>query len=189
MRRLLFIAPALFLVAACSDVPTAVPGPQLDKVDVFASGPISLTGRTTFAAYYSVSGEVVSDASWNFLLATAELSSDGGNNVVLHMTESFPTDPPEELRTMDWVGQLTPGGQLTLAVPGDAVDEVQLHTGCQVNGTFPVYHGTFDGTSLSVTSHFHGLCDGGTMWGPMLGVSEDGGPLHVTFGIELEIDD
>jgi hypothetical protein len=188
MRGLLISVSALVLIAACEG-PTAVQedllAPEFAKVTIVRDGPISLTGRTTFAAYHSVSGEVVSDGSWNFLLAIAELRFEGGNKVVLHMTESFPTDPPEELRTLDWVGQLTPSGTLKLRVPADQVAAVEEHTGCTVSGTFPVYHGFFDGESLYASGHFHGICDGGTMWGPMLGLSEEGGPLHVTFAIEL----
>ena len=78
---------------------------------------------------------------------------------------------------------------MKLNAPDDWIATVAEHTGCKVNGTFPVYHGRFDGESLTAASHFHGICDGGTMWGPLFGVSEDGGPLHVTFAIELQVVD
>lgn len=86
---------------------------------------------------------------------------------------------------------------------GNLVDDVKLHTGCKVNGTFPVYHGTWDGHTLYVASHFHGRCDAGIFWGdPNFwigvddpegylddGVSWDDGTAHVTFAIELFVDD
>ena len=188
--RLLRIAPCLVLAAAlvgCDSPTPAAPDAQFAKAAAGLTGPISLTGRTTFAGYYSVSGEVVSDPSWNFLEADAVLTFEGGNNVVLHVTEYFP--PPMDDRISEWVGKLTPGGVVKLNAPDDWIATVAEHTGCKVNGTFPVYHGRFDGEWLNAASDFHGIFDGGILWGPFFGVSEEGGPLHVTFAIELQVVD
>jgi hypothetical protein len=194
MRRLVCTISAVFLFVACADSPTALQddlvGPQFGKAMAHGQASYTLTGRTTFGGYNSVSGVVRVPPDQNFLLAEATLTVDG-KEVVLTMTEFFPTDPPSPLRTLNWLGTLTPGGVLKLEPEGaDAeIAGIEEHTGCTDSGTLLVYHGRFDGQSLYAATHFHGLCDGGTMWGPVFGVSEDQGPLHVTFTIELEVVD
>jgi hypothetical protein len=191
MRRLVCTISAVFLFVACADSPTALQddlsAPQFGKATIVRDGPVSFTGRTTFGAYYSVSGEVFQDPAVNYLDTVAELSFEGGNNVLLTMTESFPFPPYAELRTLEWAGKLTPGGVLKLEPEGadDQVAEIELHTGCTASGTLPVWHGWFDGQSLYAAAHFHGLCDSGTFWP----TSREAGPLHVMFTIELEVDD
>ena len=95
-------------------------------------------------------------------------------------------------------------------VTGNLVGDMTLHPGCPAeHGTFPVYRGTWDGKTLSVSSHFHGRCDGGTYWGEAgfwdegdgipgvydpegyldNGVTWENGPAHVTFGLDLKVND
>lgn len=34
-------------------------------------------------------------------------------------------------------------------------------TGCDLNGTFPIYHGHFDGEHFDAATHYDSICDGG----------------------------
>ena len=123
--RLPPIAPCLVLAAAlvgCDSQTPVAPDPQFSKAAKDLTGPISLSGKTTFAGYYSRSGEVKSAPSWNFLEADAVLTFEGGNNVVLHVTEYFP--PPWPNRISEWVGKLTPGGVVKLNAPDDWIATV-----------------------------------------------------------------
>ena len=183
MRRLACTVSAVFLFVACADGPTALQddlaGPQFSKATIVRDGPISLTGYTTFNAFLPRSG------TWflqDFLCAAdAELVFGEGHDVVLTTTETCFPEP----RVIVWTGTLTPGGAVKLTAPESEADGVMIHTGCALNGTFPTYHGHFDGELLSASGHFHGLCDGGTVWGPQMGYPEDAGPVYAEFGFEL----
>lgn len=184
MRRLVCTISAVFLFVACADSPTDLQddlaGPQFGKV-VTVQNDISFTGYTTFNAFLPRSG------TWflkDFLCpAEAELAFGEGHDVVLTTTETCFAPP----RVLVWTGTITPGGAVKLDGPAGTGEEVAGHTGCTMSGTFPTYHGHFDGESLSASGHFHGLCDGGTVWGPLMGYPEDAGPVYAEFGFELTV--
>ena len=175
--------------------------------------PVQLTGRTTFVGFFSTSGFVFSPDWYNYCSAEATLTQTGEQAYSLEVNEW------DCGRVCTWELKITNGGVVkgegfTSCIPecvnGSCVGEVELHTGCDVdNGTFPIYHGTWDGNTLSIASHFHGRCDGGTYWRepwfwdgwgeiPPVpdpegilddGVTWDDGPAHVTFGLELTVTD
>lgn len=191
-----YITPILliFLLISCKEqeVPTALSesnieilnqtlGKTLDK-----SNPIIFTeGRTTFGAYLPRTSEYLLDPELINCPATATLSFGQGHDVTLTLVENGNCGGRETI----FMGEMTPGGILKLTAPDWVIAEVTEHTGCTPSGTFPVYHGNFDGVRLYACSQLHGLCSGGTMWGLWLGVSEEMGPINVTFTIELEVDD
>lgn len=187
MRRLLFLVFVVFLVAGCGERPTAVQddlaGPRLGEATIVRDGPIAFTGYTTFNAFLPKSG------TWflkDFLCdAGAELVFGEGHAVTLTTTETC-FDPP---RILVWEGMMTPGGAVKFDAPEGTGTEVAEHTGCTMSGTFPTYHGHFDGASLSASGHFHGLCDGGSVWGPLMGFPlDDPGPVNAEFGFALTVD-
>jgi hypothetical protein len=171
--------------------------------------PLQLTGRTTFVGYFANSAFVFSPADWNYCDASATIVQDDGAILVLEVTECG------GMRTCTWEFEISRGGtakgEMTACVPdfetGSQVGDVQLHTGCPAEqGTFPIYHGVWDGTTLAVAGHFHGRCDGGTYWGEAWfwddwggvydpegylddGVTWDDGPAHMTFGLDLAVSD
>jgi hypothetical protein len=171
---------------------------------------VELTGRTTFAGVLTESGFVFLPADVNFCPATATIVQEAGGMLVLEVAECG------DYRTCTWEFTLTEGGAAsggpTSCVPdyetGTLVGDVQLHTGCGVtNGTFPVYVGAWDRSTLSVAGDFFGPCDGGTMWGEASffdpgegfpgvddpegylddGLTADDGPAQVTFGLDLTV--
>ena len=170
---------------------------------------VELTGRTTFVGYFSNIGFVFSPADWNYCDASATLVQDSGEILVLDIAECG------DMRVCRWELEISNGGvakgEMVSCNPpfetGSLLGDVQVHTGCPAErGTFPVYHGTWDGTMLSIASHFHGRCDGGLFWGEGSfwddwggvydpegylddGVTWDDGPAHVTFGLDLTVPD
>lgn len=173
-----------------------------------AQEPAQLTGQTTFAGVFTDSGFVFSPADWNFCDATATITKEEGGILELAVTECG------GFRTCTWEftiaeGGAASGGQVACEPnyeTGNLVSDVELHTGCTTSGgTFPVYQGTWDGSTLSVAADFVGPCDGGTYWGDAAfwdpteefpgvddpdgylddGVTADDGPAQVTFGLDL----
>lgn len=185
MRTLLLSVPVFVLMAAC-DGPTAVqedlPAPEFAKVTIMRDGPISLTGSSTFNVFLPMRGEWFLD-DFRCPINEAELTFGESHEVVLTTTEGGGCGG----RTLVWPGELTPGGSLKLHLDPEQAPSVAEHTGCALNGTFPVYHGSFDGELLSVAGHFFGQCDGGTVWGPLMGFPDDPGPVNAAFGLELEV--
>jgi hypothetical protein len=130
---------------------------------------VQLTGRTTFAGFFSTSGFVFSPDWYNYCSAEAVLTQTG------EQTYSLQVDEWDCGRVCTWELKITNGGVVMgegyascvpECVAGSCAGEVQLHTGCDTgNGTFSIYHGTWDGHTLSIASRFHGRCDGGTYWG------------------------
>ena len=168
--------------------------------------PVQLTGRTTFVGYFSHSSFTFSPDWYNYCSAEAELAQTGLQSYTLEVNEW------DCGRVCSWDLTITNGGVVrgendgSCCMDGNCIDEVELHTGCSAShGTYPTYQGTWDGTNLAITSHFHGRCDGGIYWGeawfwdgwgdlPAVddpdgilddGVTWDDGPAHVTFGVEL----
>ncbi len=188
-------------------VPTLVVVALLVIPASMAQEPVQLTGQTTFAGVFTDSGFVFSPADVNFCDATATITKDEGGILELAVTECG------AFRTCTWEFTIDGGaatGGMVACEPdfetGSLVSDVQLHTGCAATGgTFPVYQGTWDGSTLSVAGDFLGPCDGGTYWGEAAfwdpaedwagvddpdgylddGVTAADGPAHVTFGLDL----
>ena len=59
-------------------------------------------------------------------------------------------------------------------------------TGCDLNGTYPIYHGHFDGKHFYAATHYNGICDGGFGW-KNFGITEESGPIHVTYEFILDV--
>ena len=97
-----------------------------------------------------------------------------------------PNDPNAYVKHHKVV-HITKGGAVKMS-PGDLYptfwQKISTMTGCGVNGTFPIYHGHFDGERLFATAHYHGPCDGGTGW-TNFGIGLEDGPIHVTYTFDL----
>lgn len=108
------------------------------------------------------------------------------HSAVLETTESclsaVTLAPP---RLTAWDVDISSGGRVKMEARVDNDIRPEL-TGCAMNGTYPVYHGSFDGEFFYAATHFHGICDGGLFWG-MFGINKDIGPLHATFTVELDV--
>lgn len=170
-----------------------------------AQEPVQLTGRTTFAGVFTDSGFVFSPADVNFCDASGTIVREEGGTLELEVTECG------GFRTCTWEFTVTDGGEVSggvvACVPepeaGAMVSLVEQHTGCTVGeGTFPVYVGTWDGSTLSAAGDFaSGPCEGGVLWGDAAfweavddpegylddGVTADDGPAHITFGIDISV--
>lgn len=134
-------------------------------VPISANGPVILEGTTNYYTYALKSQTLLQDVT---LDAEAELQFLGGQEIVLVLTEHTGYKP----RTTPMPGKLTPSGQLKLWFPDplplalppgvtSIIDLVEWHTGCEVlGGTFPVWHGTWDGERLAARATFVTRCDG-----------------------------
>jgi len=188
MRRSLCIVSVVFLVAACAERPTAVEEglavTQYDKLGVAPGDIISFTGVSTFNAYLPrTQGWFYEDYTCP---AEGVLTFGEGHDVALDVTEYGDCGG----RNYVMYGTMTPSGALKLNTPSFFVPIIMEHTGCTPSGTMPVYHGKFDGQSLSAVTHFHGLCGEGTSWTDPNFPSDipfpDGYvPVNVYFGFEL----
>ena len=163
-----------------------------------ADSPVALSGDTTYAAIEARTGEYAGnpdfwgpgnafmDPAFNRCTAEATLQMTGRNAAILTMVETCfgRVDPPDFFDV-----HLTPSGivKMTPQDPEGYAAGTAAATGCALNGPYPTYHGTFDGTRFSVSSEFHGLCDGGFFWGPFGGITTDNGPIHASFGIDLSV--
>lgn len=173
-----------------------------------AQEPGGLAGQTTFAGVFTESGFVFSPADVNFCDATATVVQEDGGTLVLEVAECG------GFRTCTWQftigeGGEAEGGQVSCSQgyeTGSLVSDIELHTGCKVGtGSFPVYQGSWDGSTLDVSGDFSGPCDGGTYWGDASfwdpsegwpgvddpegylddGVTAEDGPAQVAFGLHL----
>ena len=168
---------------------------------------LNLSGITTFAAYQTNSGKLVSDPTMNQCAVEGVLTLVSETSAKLVTTERCTIN--EKLtfvREIDW-GNVAIGadGRVKLRAPENVTTwndvggkrediqtihfapSVQEHTGCRPFGSFPEYEGGFDGENLYFSSHFHDICDGGNLWADMLGVSAEMGPLAVTFGFAMKV--
>lgn len=161
--------------------------------------PLELTGVAQYVAWGALTGQMFAAPSANFCpIVEARLTRGPGFFVRLFTTE----DCGVLLRDVKWEGVLGYDGSLALKLPKyatmrftdgstvkiDVLATMTEHTGCDLTaGTLPVYYGHFDGRSLHANGEFQSICTGGTMWGPMFGVSEAAGPIHADFLISLEV--
>lgn len=132
-----------------------------------------------------------SDRAWTSLEWT------GKNTAVLTTVEKCPLFGPWMPRIHTRPVHITPGGAVKLGADSvpffpdvDGEHWLKSASGCGLNGTFPVYHGTFDWDTgiLQAESHFHGICDDGERWGKAFGIGKEDGPMHATFTIDLHFD-
>jgi hypothetical protein len=116
----------------------------------------------------------------------ATLTMTGEHTAVLETWElclsAAPMPPP---RLTEWNVDITPSGRIKMQARVDE-DVRPMMTGCDMNGPYPVYRGSFDGESLHAATHFHGICDGGVFWSSF-GITKDIGPIHATFTVELDV--
>ena len=169
---------------------------------------LSMSGISTFSAYASRTGALVSDPTMNQCEAGCEFTIVSKSKGELITTERCAIN--EDLtfvREIDW-GTVTIGadGRITLRVPRtytswndvggkredvasiDFLATVAEHTGCRPFGSIPQYEGGFNGTNLYFSTQMHDICDGGNLWADMLGVSEELGALVVSFGFDLQVE-
>jgi len=161
---------------------------------------VQLTGVAQFVAWAARTGQMVSEPSMNFCpIVEARLTHARGPFARLYTKEDC--GGGAFLREMVWGVALKHDGKLSMRLPKfakhtyadgstervEVLAQIKEHTGCPLNGTMPIYYGHFDGSLFHANGEFQGICDGGTLWGPMLGVSEALGPLHVDFLISLEV--
>ncbi len=165
-----------------------------------ARPPVQLTGVSQFVGWAVRTGEVVSPPDINFCpIVEARLTFGPGFLARLYTKESC--GGGYVLRDMNWHVVFDRSGKLAMKLPKFAtqtysdgtVETIEVlptmreHTGCPLNGTMPIYYGHFDGTFFHASGLFQGICDGGTLWGPLFGVSEALGPVHADFLISLEV--
>ncbi len=203
MRRFVIV----FAVAALAVAIVALPSAAKDKPlpdDVVFTG-----GVSTFGAVVARTGEFAGShvplwnpaSPWQHLMdpnfnkcnvTSATLTWIRKNTAELVTVEMCPLFG-ERIKT--WDVHITPGGALKMTNKNplplvDGKHWLVERTGCELNGTFPMYHGHFDGEHLYAATHFHGICDGGTMWGNAHhGIGQEDGPLHATFDYLLRVND
>ena len=161
---------------------------------------VELTGVAQFVAWTARTGQMISPPSMNFCpIVEARLTLGRGFFAKLYTKEDCAAGG--FLREMKWDVVVGPDGKLAMRLPKlatylypdgsteriDVLALTQEHTGCPLYGTIPVFYGHFDGTFFHANGELQGICDGGTLWGPMLGVSEALGPLHFDYLISLEV--
>ena len=203
------------MAAALAVAVVAVPGGAKEKEH---PDPVSLVGEVRYGAIEARTGEYAGDCAprpglgcvegatifgipgwynlmdpnYNKCTVTAgTLTWTGKNTAELKTTEdcsargNLPA-PPGHHKIL----HITTGGALKMSPgPGQMLwTQVPTLTGCSVNGTFPIYHGHFDGERLYATAHYTSICDGGTAWS-MFGIGAEDGPIHVTYEFDLEVVD
>jgi hypothetical protein len=189
---------APIVILAMLMVALIAPPGAAQKVDL-PEEPIALAGVTTFGAIEARTGEYAGDPGflpgWDHFLdpafnrcdvIEASLEMTGKHSAVLETWElclsAAPMPPP---RLTVWDVDISSGGQVKMEARYE-YDYRPEFTGCAMNGTYPVYHGSFDGESFYAATQFHGICDGGLFWGDF-GINEEIGPLHATFTVELDV--
>jgi hypothetical protein len=160
------------------------------------------TGKHQFTAWTARTGDVVVPPSMDYCtIFEARLNRGPGFFAKLYVKENCMGVVERE---WNWDVLIGKGGKVAMRLPDratytdltmdppvvfeltDLESLMPEHTGCPANGTFPYYYGDFDGKLFQARTNFHGVCTGGTMFGPMFGVNEGMGPLNVDFSITLE---
>ncbi|MEN8041811.1 MAG: hypothetical protein ABFR95_09945 [Actinomycetota bacterium] len=210
MRRFVIVLAVAALAVGMIALPSAANNEPTPDDIVFASG------ETTFGAVMARTGEPAGNfvplpflrpgwehlfPGWQHLMdpdynrctvVSATLTWIEQHTYELATHEECPLFPP---RYKTWDVRITPGGavKMTNKYPPPLVNGKHWlveRTGCELNGTFRMYHGHFDGEHLYAASHFHGICDGGTVWGNAHhDVGHEDGPIHATFDISLYVGD
>ena len=152
--------------------------PEISKNQVVFEGTFELSGDQNYYTYDKNSKLPIQDED---IPADAVLESLEGNNIRLTLTEHLGL--ADRISVLE--GKITPSGVIkmeylrgaTFNSPSDGSllfyvdltipEIVQENTGCSISGPFPVWNGTFDGTSLIADSHFNSMCpwiDGPAYW-------------------------
>ncbi len=159
--------------------------------------PVELTGVAQFVAWTTRTGDIVVPPSVMCPIVEARLTYGLGPFARLRTKENCGLFE----RVLNWEVVLEHGGKLAMKLPKlgtfyypdgkveriEMLAQIREHTGCPLNGTMPIYYGHFDGSLFHASGNFQGVCDGGILWGPNFGVSEQLGPIHADFLISLEV--
>jgi hypothetical protein len=209
MRRLMLGLAIVLLLVLAAPVASAAPGNAKDKG---LPEPVELVGEVRYGAIEARTGEWAGDCSirfgegntcfgvpgwvnlmdpgFNKCTATGTLTWIDKNTAKLVTSESCasPILPKGHTKTV----KITNGGAVKMLKP-EVSDEtmwwkVPVLTGCDINGTFPVYHGHFDGEDFYASAHYNSICEGGTVWG-LFGIDAEDGPIHVTYEFDLQVVD
>ena len=209
MRRWLTVLTVAALAVALVALPGAAKEKPLPDKVVFAEGEFRLgavEARTgDHAGYLGPKAAIGGVAGWtNFMdpnynyckVTKATLTWTGKNTAELETYEDCsprgklgsPYPPPQTGHVK--IVHITKGGALKMA-PGPGQEtwkKVPFLTGCSINGTFPIYHGHFDGERLYAATHYNSICDGGFAWSNF-GIGAEDGPIHVTYEFDLRVSD
>lgn len=214
MRRLLIVLCVAALAVAVLALPGAAKEKPLPDPVFFAEGEFRLGAVEARTGEYAgdsgpfPEGYIGGVPGWfnfmdperNYCNATGTLEWIGKNTAILTQYDDvvmgsdgvnrcptrgvLPAPKPDGIH--ERIVHITKSGSLKTYPTTDFWKNVPALTGCALNGTFPVYHGSFDGETLRMTSHFHSFCDGGTAWSKFNIDAEDG-PIHVTYELELRV--
>lgn len=140
----------------------------------------------------SVGWEQLMDPAFNYCNVEGTLTWTDKNTALLETVETCPPwrvifGPTEHHKVV----HITKGGAIKMTPSPDYPTNWQKlpeWTGCDLNGTFPVYHGYFDGEHLYASAHYNSLCDGGTRW-VKFGIGLEDGPIHITYYFDLDVVD
>ena len=146
---------ALLAVCAC-EKPATSPLTRTDvqpQASIVPRSDLQLAGTVTYYIAASKTHEVLNDGPVD---ASATLEFLAGHAIRLTMAE-----PVLERYTV-LEGDITPSGVVTMVYVNPPAEVVLAivggHTGCTINGGFPVYHGKFDGVRLVASTEFNSQC-------------------------------
>lgn len=215
VRRWMIVLCVAALAVAVLALPGGAKDKPLPEPVVFAEGEWRLgavEARTgEYAGYFKPSENFVGigmvpgwfnfmDPNFNYCETTGKLTWIGKNTAILVQQDvveqgtdgvnrcstrgKLPAPKPDGEHTR--IVHITKGGALKTAPLTNFWKSVPRLTGCDLNGTFPVYHGHFDGETLRATTHYRSFCDGGDAWANF-GIDAADGPIHVTYELELRV--
>jgi hypothetical protein len=154
----------------------------------YAGGPVPWAVKAGVPWYHLM------DPTYNRCAVTsATLTWIGKNTALLDTVEECPEwrGPIPSPKAHHKIVHITRGGAVKMSTntafpPFITPKVLSAMTGCDLNGTFPIYHGRFDGRYLQATSHYNSICDGGFGWSNF-GISAEDGPIHVTYEFNLHV--
>ncbi|MEN8113693.1 MAG: hypothetical protein ABFS21_04845 [Actinomycetota bacterium] len=200
MRRLLIVLTIATMFTALLVAPAAAKEKDLPD-------PIELAGEVHYGAIEARTGEYAGgpvpwykpwdhlmNPEYNFCWVTsATLTWTDKNTARLDTIEECPPwrGPLPSPKGHHKIVHITKGGALKMS-PGTDLPVMwpmlPTMTGCDLNGTFPIYHGHFDGEHFYASAHYNSICDGGTGWWKF-GIGVEDGPIHVTYEFDLHVVD
>ena len=207
MRRWMIVLCVAALAVAVLALPGGAKEKTLPDKVVFTEGEFRLGAVETrtgeYAGYMGPEATIggvtgwtnFMDPNYNYCKTSGTLTWTGKNTAILVQQDEvtdgkcptrgmLPAPKPDGKHIR--IVHITNGGALKTAPVGEFWKSVPRLTGCDLNGTFPVYHGHFDGETLKATTHYHSFCDGGTAWSNF-GIGAEDGPIHVTYELELRV--
>jgi hypothetical protein len=165
---------------------------------------LNLSGVSQFASWATRKDIVVIAPEDQTSQVEARLTFGPGSFANLYTKEKWAAYDGM-VREMNWTLVIGRDGKVTTSFPRHATyyygpdftipseedhNTIATHaemTGCPEYGTWPIYHGHFDGKLLDIATEQQGVCTGGTYWKEAYGVSEDMGPLHTDIILSLEV--